>query len=207
MNPLGSSKEIVQNKLIILYIIHRLNIPVSNIHITKMVLQTRLMNYFVFQQCFNELLDGGLIVLGGSEAAAAGKDISDRDKDTSAAASSNPVSDKGHGSRYILSETGQNTLQYFMNLIPPGIKKQLDNATSSVRKKIREETLVTADYIPESEEKFTVVCGIREDDFTLIDLNVAVGTKKDARSICENWKRHSSEIYAEIIEALTKNRD
>lgn len=207
MNPLGNSKEIVQNKLIILYIIHRLNMPVSNIHITKMILETRLMNYFVFQQCFNELCDGGLIVLEGSKAAAAGKGTTDRGKNTSAAADNRPVSNKGRFGQYILSETGQSTLQYFMNLIPPGIKKQLDKASSSVRKKIREETLVTADYIPESEDKFTVACSIREEDFTLIDLNVAVGTKKDARSICENWKRHSSEIYAEIIESLTKNRE
>jgi len=204
MNPLGSSKEIVQNKLIILYIMHRLNMPVSNIHITKMILETRLMNYFVLQQCFNELYDGGLIILEGSGAAAAVKDTADRNKGTSSAAGKRP---KGHSGRYILSDAGQNTLQYFINLIPPGIKKQLDNATSSARKKIREEILVTADFIPENDDKFTVVCGIREDDFALIDLNVAVGTKKDARSICENWKRHSSEIYAEIIEALTKNRE
>lgn len=182
MNSLGSSKEIVQNKLIIMYIIHRLNMPVSNIHITKMVLETRLMNYFIFQQCFNELHEGKLVTA---------------------------EDDKAEESRvqYILTEAGQNTLQYFLHLIPMGIKKQLDKITSSIRREIREETLITADFIPESEDKFTVVCGIKEDDFSLIDLKAAVGTKKDARFICESWKKHSSAIYAEIIEALTKQRD
>ncbi len=182
MNSLGSNKEIVQNKLIIMYILRRLDIPVGNIHITKMVLETRLMNYFMFQQCFNDLHEAKLVEL---------------------------ESDKAEDSRakYILTETGLNTMQYFLHLIPPGIKKQLDKITSSVRKEIREEMLITADFIPESEDKFTVCCGIREEDFTLIDLKAAVGTKKEARSICENWKKHSSEIYAEIIEALTKQRD
>lgn len=182
MNSLGSSKEIVQNKLIIMYIIHRLGIPVGNIHITKMVLETRLMNYFMFQQCFNELLEGSLVTAEGGNA-----------EDSRA--------------QYILTDTGKNTLQYFLHLIPIGIKKQLDRISSSIRSEIREETLITADFIPESEDKFTVVCGIKENDFSLIDLKAAAGTKKDARAICENWKKHSSSIYAEIIEALTKLRD
>ncbi len=175
MNSLGSNKEIVQNKLIIMYIMQGLKIPVSNIHITKLVLETRLMNYFMLQQSLNELHDGKLVSL-----------------------------DKG---QYVLTEAGRNALQYFLNLIPPGIKKRLDKTAPSNRKEIREETLITADFIPESEEKFTVACGIKENDFALIELKAAVGTKKEARSVCENWKNHSSEIYMEIIEALTKNRD
>lgn len=198
MNSLGSSKEIVQNKLIIMYIMQKLKMPVGNIHITKMVLETRLMNYFMFQQCFNELHEGKLVELDGDKAASA--------RNNSVATKNEAAVEANGRGRYIITESGQNTLQYFMNLIPPGIKNQLDKITSSVRKEIREETLVTADYIPESENKFTVGCEIREEDFTLIDLKVAVGTKKDARLICENWKKHSSEIYAEIIEALTKQR-
>ncbi|NLV36982.1 MAG: DUF4364 family protein [Clostridiaceae bacterium] len=175
MNSLGSNKEIVQNKLIIMYIIQGLNMPVSNIHITRLILETRLMNYFMLQQSLNELHEGKLVSLS-------------------------------HG-QYILTGAGAKALQYFLNLIPPGIKKQLDKVASSNRKDIREETLITADFIPESEVKFTVSCGIKENDFALIELKAAVGTKKEARSVCENWKKHSSEIYMEIIEALTKNRE
>jgi predicted transcriptional regulator len=183
MNPLGSNKEIVQNKLIIMYILHRLNIPASNGTITKLVLETRLMNYFMFQQCFNELCEGGLVALEKS----------------------------GHGKAepsggYILTKTGNNTLRYFIDLISQGIKKQLDKITPAVRREIEEDSLITADYIPESEDKFTVICNMREKGFPLIELKATVGTKKDALLVCENWKNHSSEIYAEIIGSLTKPR-
>jgi predicted transcriptional regulator len=181
MNPLGSSKEIVQNKLIIMYILQRLNIPASNSTITKLVLETRLMNYFMFQQCFNELCEGGLV----------------------AAAKDNKKEAPGN---YILTKSGSNTLQYFIDLITPGIKKQLDKIAPQVRRKIEEDSLITADYIPESEDKYTVVCSMREKGFPLIELKAAVGTKKDALSVCENWKKHSSDIYAEIIGSLTKQR-
>lgn len=182
MNSLGSSREIVQNKLIIMYIIDRLNLPVSNNNITRLVLETRLMNYFMFQQCFNELHEGKLLEF--------------------ITAKESLESFEG----FNLTANGKNTLQYFINLIPPGIKKQLDKMLPDTRKEIQGEALVTADFMPESESKFTVTCKMGEKSFPLIELMAAVGTKKDARAICENWKSHSSEIYAEIIESLTKKR-
>ena len=182
MNSLGSSREVVQNKLIILYMIDRLNMPVSNNNITRLVLETRLMNYFMFQQCFNELHEGKLIELN-----------------TAKESTNSPEG-------FSLTATGNNTLQYFLNLIPPGIKKQLDKMLPDARKEIQGEALVTADFMPESESKFTLTCKMGEKGFPLMELKAAVGTKKDARAICENWRNHSSEIYAEIIEALTKKR-
>lgn len=182
MNSLGSNREIVQNKLIIMYMIDKLNMPVSNNSITSFVLETRLMNYFMFQQCFNELHDGKLIEFHAT-------DKSQKSSDG-----------------FKLTKSGENTLQYFLNLIPPGIRKQLDKKLPKARKEIQCESLVTADFLPESESKFTVTCKMGEKDFPLVELKATVGTKKDARAVCENWKNHSSEIYAEIIESLIKDR-
>ena len=184
MNSLGSSREIVQNKLIIMYILNKLNIPISNNNITSLVLETRLMNYFMFQQCFNELQKGKLLEFNAAEK----KSTESMDG-------------------YHLTAAGNNTLQYFLSLIPPGIKKQLDIMLPDARKEIQGDALVTADFMPESESKFTVNCKMGEKGFPLMELTAAVGTKKDAREVCENWKTHSSEIYSEIIEALTKKRD
>jgi predicted transcriptional regulator len=183
MNQLGGSRQIVQNKLIIMYIIQNLNGPVTNNNITKIILQTRLMNYFVLQQCLTDLLESKLISLD----------------------SSTNASDKTES--YSITDSGAKTLNYFQNLIPPGIKKRIDKVLLDSSKELQTEAQVTADFTPESEDKFNVTCKIGEKDFQLIELNVAVGTKKDAREVCDNWIKHSSEIYAEIIESLTKKRD
>jgi len=182
MNSLGSNREIVQNKLIIMYIIDRLNMPVSNNNITRLVLETRLMNYFMFQQCFNELHEGKLLELIAA------------------------VERQESSGGFSLTENGKNTLRYFLNLISPGLRKQLDKMLPDARKEIQSEDLVTADFMPESESKFTVTCKMGEKGFPLVELKAAVGTKTDARAICENWKNHSSEIYAEIINSLIKKR-
>lgn len=192
MNPLGSSKEIVQNKLIIMYMMHRLDIPVSNATITRLILETRLMNYFMFQECFNELCESKLVEHEKVDKGSRGHTEDERSDEK-------PMS-------YILSKAGNNTLQYFNNMIAPWIKKQLDKIAPSARRDIEEDSLITADYIPESENKFTVICKMREKGFPLIELSAAVGTKKDALAVCDNWKKHSAAIYAEIIGSLTKSR-
>ena len=137
------------------------------------------MNYFILQQYLNELSESTFL-----------------EADT--------VDEK---ILYNITASGRETLGYFTSYIPVGIKSRIDNIFSSLREEIRNENQVTADFTPESESKFIVTCKAAEENFTLIELDIMVGTKNDARNICENWKKYSSEIYPEIIEILTKKRD
>lgn len=175
---LGSSKELAENKIILLYIIDKISIPVSNIQITKIILENKFMNYFLLQQFLNELCDTNLL------------DCRNVDGKTF----------------YSITENGKKTLEYFINLIPFGIKATIDNTALEIRKSIRNETLITADYTPKSENEYVVSCKMHEDNFSLIDLKITVGTKNDARIICENWRKSSQEIYSEIIDTLIKKR-
>jgi predicted transcriptional regulator len=176
---LGSSRELAENKLILLYIIEKINMSISNLQITKIILENKFMNYFFLQQYLNELCSDNLLACTTND----GKTY------------------------YAITQNGRQTLSYFLNLIPFGIKAGIDNTISSVRKNIKNETLITADFIPQNENACTVECKIHEDNFSLIDLEVTVGTRSDARTICDNWKNHSQAVYSEIIEILIKKRD
>ena len=179
MNSLGSNKEVVESKLILLYIFDKFDIPVSNQQITKFILEIRFMNYFLLQQFLNELNETKFLTSDTTE----GKVL------------------------YKITRAGRQTLEYLSTHIPAGIKARIDNTFSAMRMNIRNETLVTADFIPESENKFIVTCKASEDSFPLIELNVTVGTKSDARNVCDNWKNHSEAIYSEIIDILIKKRE
>lgn len=176
---LGSNRELAENKLILLYIIDKINIPVSNLQITRLILENKFMNYFLLQQYLNELCDSNFL-------------------------SSNLIDTK---TSYTITPNGKQTLSYFLNLIPAGIKSTIDSIIPDIKKSIRNETLITADFTPERENEYIVECKVNEDDFLLIDLKVLVGTKNDARTMCENWKKHSQAIYSEIIDSLTRKRD
>jgi hypothetical protein len=214
MNPLGSSKEIVKNKLIILYMLKKLDMPASNSQITRLILENRLMNYFMFQQCFNELHESGLVIINADNPQAIGsinldgpgRSMPDEPRKNIPAGMNEGTCRKEAPGRFILTESGNKTLDYFLHLIPVGIKKQLDKITPEARKDIREESFTTADYFPENENKFQVVLKTAEEDFLLLELKATVGTKNDAQNICENWKKHSPEIYSEIIDSITKTR-
>jgi predicted transcriptional regulator len=174
MNLLGSSTEIVENKLILLYFLHKTAIPVSNLQIIKIFMENRFMNYFFLQQFINDLVH--LELLSATERE--GKTF------------------------YEITGKGIEILNLLNEKIPIGVKKRIDSSVSEIKRKIRNETLITADYFPENENEFVVKLGIREDSFSLIEINLVVGSKKDALSICNNWKKYSRHIYPEIINSL-----
>ena len=176
---LGSNKELAQNKLILLYIIDKINISVSNMQITRIILEKKFMNYFVLQQILSELCEGGLLL----------------------------SSIEDNKTIYKLTGNGKQTLTIFLDMVPYWIRSSLNNSLASIRKNLKNEMLITADFIPESENEYIVSCKVHEDNFSLIDLKITVGTKNDAREICESWKKHSQAIYSEIINSLIKKRD
>lgn len=178
MSLLGSNSEVAQNKIILLYIIEKLNLPVSNLQMVKIVLENRFMNYFFLQHFLNDLCENKLLEYN-----------QDEDK-----------------TFYHLTQTGKQTLDYFLHLIPVGIKARIDNTISSIRKNIKNETLITADFTPVNENEFVVSCKVHEDNFSLIELEITVGSRNDARNICDNWKKYPQLIYQEIINCIIKDR-
>jgi len=175
----GSNKELAQNKLILLYIIDKINISISNMQITRLILENKYMNYFLLQQFLTELCKGGLL-------------------------SSCIVENKTF---YAITQSGKQTLTFFLDMVPYGIRSSLSNSITSIRRSLKNEILITADFLPENYNEYVVTCKVHEDNFSLIDLKITVGTKDDAREICENWKKSSQAIYAEIIDSLIKKRE
>ncbi|MFA6308789.1 MAG: DUF4364 family protein [Clostridia bacterium] len=172
-------KELAENKLILLYIFGKINIPVSNIQITKIILENKYMNYFLLQQYLNELCENNHLLCEKKE-------------------------DKIF---YSLTDSGKQTLEYLSNLIPFGIRKNIDSNMVSEKKKIRNEISITADFTPVNENEFVVTCRVDEGSFNLVELKITVGSKNDAREICNNWKKNSQLIYPEILESISKKRE
>ena len=179
MNMLGSGREVAENKLILLYILDRAAMSINSLQIIKIIMENRLMNYFLLQQLLSELVEQKMLTTETIE----------------------------NKTFYRITESGSNTLQYFISMIPYGIKAAVDKAISELKSQIKNEMNIKAELVPESENQFNVELSVNEESFPLINIKLAVGTRKDARLICSNWEKYSHEIYAEIIESLTKNRD
>lgn len=170
--------EDAENKLLLLYLIDKIEFPLSNLQITQIILDNKFMNYFYLQQYIKELCDSKFLI-------------------------TNSENNKIY---YIITENGKQTLQYFENRISEETRNQIKKILQKTIKSIKHETKIVSDFTPINENEYIVNCKISENDFTLIDLNIMVGTKNDARKICENWKTNSSMIYPEIINSLIKER-
>lgn len=169
--------DIAEKKVLILYFLKIIDMPVGSMQLARIMLENRLINYFYMQQYLSELIEEGLVGV-----------------------------EKIDGiSHYTITEKGLWVLNMFENILPAGIKKLLKDSITEIRNKIHMETMITADYVPEG-DGYTVVCKIRENDFSLLEIKIAAGTKEDARNICSNWTSFTQEIYLEILNAMIKNR-
>ncbi len=176
MNSVESSRELAENKLILLYIINNLEAPVSNLLITKIILENKLMNYIFLQQYLDELCDGKFL-----------EKISSADKIS-----------------YRISPAGRQSLDYFISLIPAGTKSRIDEALLDYKKRCKNETSVFADFMAVNENEYIANLKIFEGSFTYIDLKLTVGSREDARKICDNWNQNSHKLYKKILADITE---
>lgn len=171
--------DLAESKLIVLYAIHKIGMPVTNNQITNIMIENNIMNYFSLQQYLVELFNSKFI-----------STVIEDDKKC-----------------YIISEDGEKILNYFINRVPFTVKEKIQNMIESNIDKIKQEIQITADYIPEKENEYIVECKVNENGTNLIELRINVPTKSQAKIICEHWRTNSSEIFAEILESLIKNRE
>lgn len=161
-------------KLIILYMISKVNFPLTNGQIVGFFLEEKYTDYFRVQEVLKELDDAGFI-----------------------------FSEEIRNSTYYhLTQDGEQTLEYFVGKIPNSIVDDIDMFLVSNRYELRNEVGTVSDYFKSSNGDYTVHCQVKEGKGTLIELNISVPTKEEASMMCSRWKDTSQVIYAEVMKRL-----
>ncbi|MDP4091288.1 MAG: DUF4364 family protein [Bacillota bacterium] len=166
--------QLAESKLILLYILDRINIPVPRNQVTEIVLENNLVNYFSLQQYISELNSANFI-----------ESINRNEKKSLC------ITDKG---RKVLSMFCSRISEDIINKVDSYIKEEIDS--------IKKEISLHADYTIENNDMFIVNLRAQENDITLIDIKVNVPSKKHAIDLCQNWKSNSSRIYNDILKTL-----
>ncbi|WP_138203147.1 DUF4364 family protein [Haloimpatiens lingqiaonensis] len=166
--------ELAENKLLLLYILEKIHLPISNMQLTNIVLENNFMNYFSLQQYLSELLSS--------------KFIEETEKDNK--------------HRLNVTEKGSKVLSLFQKRISVEKISSIDEYLQKQMRDIKKELTITADYTIENSDNFIVNLKASESDYTLIDIKIGVPSNKQARELCSKWKTHSSTLYNKIMDLL-----
>lgn len=177
MKLASDNETLAENKALILYLLNKVNRPMENTAFYKLVLTFENMNYFYFQQFLLDLMENKYILKG--------------------------VSDKNE-TIYELTDEGKQAVLLVQDLIPGYTRFQIDNNFKEDLRSIEDECSITADFIPESENSYTVVCKITENGKVTFEVKTFAGSREQAKSIIDNWKKSAAKIYPKMLKMLTK---
>ena len=161
-------------KLMILYILSRVDFPLSNAQLTAFILEKEYTNYFNIQRAISELLDDEYITVKAIR----------------------------NSSLYLITETGNETLLFFDNMISSGIKEDIEEYLAQKKYELKEEVSTPADYTQIKKGDFSVRLSVIERDTRIIDLTLSVPTEEEAVLLCNKWSEKSSDIYTYLMSAL-----
>jgi len=165
----------VENKLLLLYLIDKMDIPMSNSQIQQFALEENYMNYFTLQQTLADMVEMNYI---------------DKTQDST-------------GTRYSITDEGLTALDYFGKHIHAQLRNRINKYVIENRNQIKRDYEVTAIYFNNHDTgKCIVKCGIIEDEEMLMEISVAVVTNAQAKTICNNWKNNVNRIYGDIMREL-----
>ena len=161
-------------KLIILYMLDKVDFPLTNSQISEFILNEGYTNYFTLQQTISELAESGFV----------------REEST-------------HSRTFNqLTEEGAQTLHFFKNDISPAIQDDIDTFLTKKKYELKNEVSVKADYYQNSKGDYSVRCQVFEQGSTLIDLTITAPTEAEAQTMSNNWTKKNQEVYAAIMASL-----
>ena len=158
----------------VLYMLKRVNFPLSNGQMSAFFLDKSYTNYFTFQQVISELLEASLI-----------------SKETIR-----------NTSLYEMTKEGEEVLLYFENKLSDAVKQDIEEFLEKNRYELRMENSILADYYKTTANDYEVHCEIREGKRKLLEVKLSAATKDAAEQVCASWQSKSQEVYDFLVHTL-----
>ncbi len=161
-------------KLIVLYMLQKVDFPLTNAQISAFMLGKDYTSYFTLQSVLSELVDSQMI----------------RQETVR------------NCSYYTIMDAGTEALEFFHNRISPEILDDINQYMAENEIRMRDEVSVVADYYKNTGGEFSVHCLVREKYVNPIDLTISVPDEAQAQAVCRNWKEHCQQVYEYIMKEL-----
>lgn len=161
-------------KLIILYMLNRVNFPLTKAQVGDFILTRDYTNFMNLQQAIGELIDSALV-------------------------KAESIRNRTH---LVLTPDGAETLAYFGNRIGESVRAEIDEYFIQHELELRNEVSIVADYYKSTSGEYEARLIAKDNGINLVDITLSVPVPETAASICENWQQKNQEIYKYLIETL-----
>lgn len=168
------AEALTQYKLIVLYMLDRVDFPLTNTQISDFILEKEYTTYFTLQQAINELISAELI-------------------------RSEPTHNNTH---YHITAAGRETLSFFPDKISAAIKEDVICYFKAHQVELKEEIHLLADFYKATDQSYIARCQIKESEIPLIDLSIKARSREQAEAICRNWRLQNEEVYGYLMDLL-----
>ena len=169
-----NNNSLAENKVLILYILNKINRGITDSDLLKIISSINNINYFYFRDLLIDLVESKLV----------------------------GTYTKEEQNVYEITPEGKNSLELTIDMLPGIIKLKADNIFKQELFEIADEESISAEYIPESENDYTVKCKIVENNKTIFEVKIFAGSNEQARNISDNWRKNAKGIYPKIMNLL-----
>ncbi len=169
-----SDNRLTLYKLILLFMLDRVDFPLTTSQLSQFILDKGYTDYFSFQQALNELEEAGFI-------------CSERIRSNT---------------QFHLTPEGKEALDLFEYKISSAIKDDVYAYFEAEKIHLRSEVEIFATYYPAKRDEYIVQCTILERKETLLDIKLNVPSLDQATMICDTWQEKSNAIYDYLVKQL-----
>ena len=178
--PQASQRKQLENKIMILHLVDKIDMPISHTQITRFALEENYMNYHDVQIYLKEMVEADYL------------DSSQLENTT----------------RYTITDEGLKTLEILSQHLPPYLKARISRYAQENRNSVKRDLEIAANHFYQHDnDEYLVKCAVYEDDNVLMELSVSVVSKEQALVICNNWKSDVGRIYADMMDILLNKNE
>ena len=161
-------------KLMIMYMLNKVNFPLSNNQISNFMLGNQYTNYFTLQESLHSMEEDDFIhaIL------------------------------YHNSTQYVLTDKGRETIKFFYNKISQAIRDDIDAYLADNKYELKCEVETISEYYQTDKGDYIAKLRVIEGDTTLIDLSLSVPLEEEAKIICSKWKANNQNIYEYIVKKL-----
>ena len=161
-------------KLIVLYMLNRVNFPLTKAQIMDFILEREYTGFLTLQQVIGELIDTDMV-------------------------KAESIRNRTH---LIITDEGRETLAYFRHQIGDSMRLEIEEFFSQHELEMRNEVAVTADFHKVTNGEYEARLIVKDNGVSLVDITLSVPDEDTAASICENWQKKNQDVYKKMVEIL-----